>query len=226
MKRLTISQAARAAGVGVETIRFYERRQLIDQPTKQAGAGPRSYSDAIVRRVRFIKEAQQLGFSLQEARELLTLRSDPAAECSDVRDLATTKLDDVRDKIRRLAAMEAALERLVQACPGCGSLDHCSIMDALIPGRPESRAREADQTLSNAEGTHGLKTMTFTIEGMRCDACAEKVRQLLSREAGVNAVSVNLAERQARVLYEPEKTNPDKLSATIEKPGYRVVEQR
>src|SRR4051794_20842590 len=137
---LTISNAARAAGVGVETIRFYERQQLIKQPPEPAGAGVRLYSNNTVRRIRFIKEAQELGFSLREAYELLALGADPLADCAEVRVLASAKLADVRQKISRLREIDAALERLIAACPGCGDLEACSIMDALMPASPEHPA--------------------------------------------------------------------------------------
>src|SRR4051794_4422353 len=82
---LTIGKAARNAGVGIETIRFYERQCPATQPGRREGAGvPLSPADT-VERVRFIKEAQELGFSLREIRELLALRADPAADCSEVR---------------------------------------------------------------------------------------------------------------------------------------------
>ncbi len=128
---LTIGKAAREAGVGVETIRFYERQRLVAQPPKRERPGVRLYSSETVERIRFIREAQELGFSLREIQELLTLRADPAADCSKVREQATAKLDDVRRKIRRLQDIDAALERLIATCPGRGSLQACSIMDAL-----------------------------------------------------------------------------------------------
>lgn len=128
---LTIGRAAREAGVGVETIRFYERQRLVAQPPKPVGAGVRLYPTNTVERIRFIKEAQELGFSLREIHELLALRADPAANCSDVREQASAKLDDVRRKIQRLQDIGTALERLIATCPGSGSLQACSIMDAL-----------------------------------------------------------------------------------------------
>ena len=130
---LTIGKAAREAGVGVETIRFYERQRLVRQPPKLEGSGARRYPADTIEHIRFIKEAQELGFSLREIHELLALRADPAADCSEVREQATTKLADVRRKIQRLQDIGAALERLIAACPGQGALQECSIMDALTP---------------------------------------------------------------------------------------------
>ena len=131
MTELTISKAARAAGVGIETIRFYERNGLIEQPPKPAFGGFRVYPAETVRRVRFIRQGQDLGFSLREIRELLSLRSDPAADCSDVRERATAKREEVERKIAQLERIRGALEELIAACPGRGALRACSIVEAI-----------------------------------------------------------------------------------------------
>jgi len=116
MQAHTIARAAREAGVNIETVRFYERRGLIEQPPK--GDGYRIYSPDQVARIRFIKEAQQIGFSLNEIHELLALRADPSADCADVRQQAIAKLEEVRRKIEQLHQIGAALETLIAACPG------------------------------------------------------------------------------------------------------------
>jgi MerR family copper efflux transcriptional regulator len=130
MKALTIGKAAREAGVGVETIRFYERQGLIEQPPRPH-RGVRRYSDEAVSRIRFIKKAQQLGFTLREIHELLALRADPDADCSQLREEAVAKLQNVRQKIEQLQQIGAALETLINACPGQGGLQACSILEAL-----------------------------------------------------------------------------------------------
>src|ERR671918_1802802 len=112
METVTIGKAARVAGVGVETIRFYERRGLIEQPPKPVGTGYRVYSVETVRRIWFIRQAQQIGFSLREDGELLGLKADPAADAADVRNRAAAKLDQVEEKIRQLARIRGALEAL------------------------------------------------------------------------------------------------------------------
>ena len=131
MKAMTIGKAARSADVGVETIRFYERKGLIDQPPKPLDAGFRVYPEETVRRIRFIRQAQDIGFSLREIDELLSLRADPAADCADVRDQAAAKLAEVARKIARLEEIRGALDELIAACPGRGALRACSIMEAL-----------------------------------------------------------------------------------------------
>ena len=141
MHSLTIGKAAHEAGVNIETIRFYERRGLIERPPK--GEGYRVYSPDHVARIRFIKEAQQIGFSLAEAKELLALRADPDADCSAVQQQAMTKQQEVRRKIEQLREIDAALETLIAACPGQGALQCCSIIDALNH-RPKVPAQAAE----------------------------------------------------------------------------------
>ncbi len=131
---MTIGGAAREAGVGVETIRYYERKGLIERPLKPAFGGYRLYAPAVARRVCFIRQAQELGFSLKEIAELLSLKTDPEIDCGDVRDRARAKLGEVNDKIARLESIARALDGLVAACPGSGALRKCSIMDALERG--------------------------------------------------------------------------------------------
>lgn len=131
MQDMTIGKAARRAGVGVETIRFYEREGLIRQPRKPATSGFRSYPDETVERIRFIRQAQELGFSLREVSELLALRADPSADASGVHARAAAKLDQVNAKIHQLQRIRQALKTLLAACPGGGALRCCSIMETL-----------------------------------------------------------------------------------------------
>ncbi len=131
MPEMTIGKAARKAGVGIETIRFYERRGLIAQPPKPRDAGFRVYPEETVQRIRFIRQAQELGFSLREIDELLSLRADPSTDARDVRQRATAKLEEVNRKLGQLEQIRTALEALIAACPGTGALRTCSIMEAL-----------------------------------------------------------------------------------------------
>lgn len=132
MNRVTISKAAGLAGVGVETIRFYERRRLIERPPKPKDSGFRDYPIETIRRIRFIRQAQDLGFSLKEINELLSLQADPSADCADVRARAQTKLEGIDQKIAQLGAIRSALQGLISACPGRGPAARCcSILEAL-----------------------------------------------------------------------------------------------
>ncbi len=110
---LTIGELAAQAGVGVETIRFYQRRGLAPEPPRLAGA-IRRYGPADVERLRFVRSAQSLGFSLDEVAELLRL--EDGAHCKEASSLAEIKLADIRRKLAELSRMEAALSGLVKAC--------------------------------------------------------------------------------------------------------------
>jgi len=128
-KALRIGQVAGQAGVNVQTLRFYERRGLLAEPPRRA-SGYREYPLESVQRVRFIKRAQELGFTLAEIEELLQLRDDPRIPCHEVRSTAETKIADIEDKLRRLTAMRAALATLVKSCKA-NREHHCPLLEAL-----------------------------------------------------------------------------------------------
>ncbi len=130
MVSLTIGKAARQAGVNVETIRYYERRGLVERPPRPDRSF-RQYSSEIVKKVRFIREAQELGFSLREVADLIELRADPAANCDDVRAQAEAKRVEVKKKIHKLERMDRALQSLIADCPKQGKLADCPIISAL-----------------------------------------------------------------------------------------------
>ncbi len=141
MTALTIGKVAEAAGVGVETVRFYERKGLIAQPRKPEH-GFRVYPDDAIRRIRFIRQAQELGFALRETEDLLALRTDPGSDCADVRVRAVAKLEDVERKLQQLQDIGGALKQVIAACPGRGALSGCSIIEAMA--NPKERgARNA-----------------------------------------------------------------------------------
>ncbi len=131
---MTIGRLARKAGVGVETIRFYERKGLIEQPRRPRDGGYRVYPEETAHRIRFIRQAQELGFSLREVQDLLSLHADPESDSAVVRERAATKLAEVKRKITELERIRAALEDLIAACPGRGALRSCSIMETLRAG--------------------------------------------------------------------------------------------
>ena len=127
---LKIGDVAEQGGVNLQTIRYYEREGLLPEPPRLA-SGYRMFPETAVRRVRFIKRAQELGFSLAEIRDLLSLRENAEAGAHDMRDRAKAKVADLEEKIRTLRAMKNALTRLAEKCPGCGPLSDCPIVDAL-----------------------------------------------------------------------------------------------
>lgn len=130
MSGMTIGKVAQRAGVGVETVRFYEREGLIEQPPN-AGSGWRQYPEGVVSRLRFIRRAQALGFSLREIEELISLRLNPSADSAEVKARAEAKIGEVERKIRDLQGMKDALVRLVGACSGEGSVQECPILETL-----------------------------------------------------------------------------------------------
>lgn len=130
---LTIGTLAKTAGVNVETIRFYQRKGLLPAPEKPYGS-IRRYGAADVARIRFVKSAQQLGFSLDEVAQLLRL--EDGAHCRESADIAAQRLADVRARLRGLTRMEAVLSRLVGECRASGGLVSCPLIDSLCqPGK-------------------------------------------------------------------------------------------
>ncbi|HEY8899100.1 MAG TPA: MerR family DNA-binding protein [Chthoniobacterales bacterium] len=127
---LTTGALAAEAGVNLETVRFYERSGLLKKPRRTA-AGYRQYPSADVVRLRFIKRAQELGFSLKEIAELLSLRAAPARNRSRVKRLAVDKLTVIEGKIRDLMRMRDTLASVSSACDGRGSVVDCPIITAL-----------------------------------------------------------------------------------------------
>lgn len=127
MPQMTIGRLAQAAGVHVETVRYYQRRGLVEAPRRPPG-GVRRYGDLAVARLRFIRRAQEIGFTLEEIRQLLRLDRTPG--CRDARTLAAAKLAAVQARIADLSRVRATLRRLVSQCDA-GSARSCPIIDSL-----------------------------------------------------------------------------------------------
>lgn len=129
---MKIGEIAKASGVGIDTLRYYEKEGLI-QPSHRSDSGYRHYDQRAVRQMQFILKAKALGFSLQEIRELLTLRIDREHQpCSSVKDLAEAKLKNIEAKIAELQRMHTVLQQITdQCCGGAEPAIHCSILDAL-----------------------------------------------------------------------------------------------
>ncbi len=127
---ITISQLAKRSAVSLETIRYYERQGLLLKPPRST-AGYRLFPLDDVRRVRFIRRAQELGFSLKEIKELLALRVTPGTTTADVRKRAEAKITDIEEKVQTLRAMKKALTRLTATCCGDGSISECPILESL-----------------------------------------------------------------------------------------------
>jgi len=130
---LTIGDVADAAGVGIETIRYYERRGLVPQPGKAAGAY-RRYGAGHVDRIRFIKRAQALGFSLEEIATLLEL--EDGTDRRSIRRIATARLEETRRRIADLRRIEGVLAHLLHECEVHAKAHHCPIIAAITTGDP------------------------------------------------------------------------------------------
>jgi len=126
----TIGQVAERSGIGIETVRFYERKGLIAEPPR-TDSGYRQYPEDVVVRLRFIRRAKELGFALKEISELLSLRVNPDTTCVDVRKQTEFKISDVEEKIRALRRIKTALKKLAASCVGTGPASECPILEAL-----------------------------------------------------------------------------------------------
>jgi MerR family mercuric resistance operon transcriptional regulator len=125
----TISKLAKETGINIETVRFYERKGLIEQPEKPL-QGYRHYPQSTVNRIHFIKRSQELGFTLKEIEGLLALNDSP---CNQVQALAKSKLMAIQKKQADLALLEQALLAHVNQCETNQDDSHCPIIEALLP---------------------------------------------------------------------------------------------
>jgi Hg(II)-responsive transcriptional regulator len=219
MKPLTIGALASRAGVGVETIRFYERKGLVRRPPRP-GTGFRLYPEETVARIRFIRQAQTLGFTLREIRGLLALRVAPGTDCAAVRSRAVAKLANVEARLEELERIQGALAKLIAACPGRGAVTTCTILGALA----ELAERTPEPARRRNARSRDMKSLELRIQGMHCDGCAGTIEALLAREPGVKGVSVSYAAGKGQILYDPAATDPVRIAATIERAGFRVAD--
>lgn len=127
---MTIGQVAKETGVRVETIRFYEKEGLINEPERNP-SGYRQYPAETVQRVLFIQRAKAIGFTLKEISDLLSIQTKPDACCGDVLDKAATKVEQIEAKISELQRMKDTLQKLTKQCVSHNDLDDCPILDAL-----------------------------------------------------------------------------------------------
>ncbi len=141
--KMTIGQLASAAGVGVDTVRYYERIGLIPMPARSLG-GYRLYAQADLERVEFIRSAQRLGFSLREIKRLLSLLAQDEDRMK-VRQLATIRLDEIDRQLAELESHRDTLTGLIDACSGHGPLTECPIIEALLDPTSASASPQLDR---------------------------------------------------------------------------------
>jgi len=127
---LTIGQVAKSTGLTVDAVRFYERKKLIHEPQRNA-SGYRQYSYDAIRKIVFVKRAQECGFTLNEIKELLDLRESDDACCADIKTRVQEKISYIKMKISELEKFQEALEELNSICSGKGPISECPIIDAL-----------------------------------------------------------------------------------------------
>ncbi len=133
MTAMTIGRLAERAGVNIDTIRYYERNGLLPAPARRA-SGYREYALADIDRLRFIRRAKDLGFTLAEIGELLSLSTERGSDMRKVKRKAEERLEQVEFKIKELQRVRRGLKTLIAACPGRGELNGCPIMGALAGG--------------------------------------------------------------------------------------------
>jgi MerR family transcriptional regulator, copper efflux regulator len=134
MRRMTIGCVARATGVSIDTIRFYERIGLVS-PQARTDGGYRVFDAEAVERIRFIQQAKDLGFSLKEVGDLLALNDSPGTSCADVRARTVSKIAQIDERIGSLQRIREALVRLSETCPGTGPVARCTILNAMRSDR-------------------------------------------------------------------------------------------
>jgi MerR family transcriptional regulator, copper efflux regulator len=132
--RLTIGRVAKLSGVGVETIRYYQREGILKEPARSESGTFREYSVDVIRRIRFIKRAQELGFSLREIVELLNLRSSGRSTCGTVKERASLKILEVDQKIEDLQRIRAALANVKRVCSRSQPTTSCPILEEFYLG--------------------------------------------------------------------------------------------
>ncbi len=128
MSALSIGQLAQQAGVAIDTVRYYERNALL-LPAARLASGYRRYGETELKRLRFIRRAKALGFSLDDVRTLLSLSEEP--DIAEVKRAAQRKLGDIERRIAELERIRAGLNTLIEACPGHGRSEACPILNAL-----------------------------------------------------------------------------------------------
>lgn len=130
METLTVGKLAKAAGINIETIRYYERRGLIAEPERSL-SGYRHYPDSVLTRMRFIRHAKDMGFTLQEIKELLDLCVDPNSPCIEVKKRAESKIAEIEEKIEHLKNMKKSLSNIASQCSGGSAISDCTIVKTL-----------------------------------------------------------------------------------------------
>lgn len=137
-KTFTIGRVAKGAAVNIQTVRYYERIGIL-KPVARLDSGYRLYNDSAIRTLKFIKHAQELGFSLEEIQELLNLKAEKKSKCKEVQGKAEAQIEAVEEKIRNLERIRNALSELVQKCRERKTGAECPILDCLDECSPQGK---------------------------------------------------------------------------------------
>lgn len=141
MPVMRIGAIAKQLGIGVETIRFYERQGLLQEPERQS-SGYRQFDESAVARLNFIIRSKKLGFTLSEIKELLALWFEPATKCCDVRNKAEQKICDIEERVQALQTMKRSLKRLIEQCKKRGTVEECPLLvDLTLPNKRAVRKK-------------------------------------------------------------------------------------
>jgi len=133
VKVMRIGEVAKSSGVGIETIRYYEREGLLDAPKRQP-SGYRQYDESVVARLQFVRRTKELGFTLAEIKELLGLWFNVSTKCVHIRQRAAQKIDDITEKIRSLQKMKRSLKKIISECESRSSIKACPLLVGLDEG--------------------------------------------------------------------------------------------
>jgi Hg(II)-responsive transcriptional regulator len=130
MKLMRIGEVAKCSGVGIETIRYYEREGLLAAPKRQP-SGYRQYDESVIARLQFVRRTKELGFTLAEIKELLSLWFNVSTKCVHIRQRAKQKIDDIDEKLRSLQKMKRSLKKIVAECETRSSVKACPLLVGL-----------------------------------------------------------------------------------------------
>jgi len=131
---MKIGKVAKLSDVGVETIRYYEREGLLAEPQRRP-SGYRQYDESVVARLQFIRRTKELGFTLAEIKDFLSLWFDANTRCEHIRQRAEKKITDIEEKIRTLQKMKRSLKKVIGECESKNSVDDCPLMEGIDTGK-------------------------------------------------------------------------------------------
>jgi MerR family mercuric resistance operon transcriptional regulator len=195
MNGLKTGQVAEQANVNIETIRYYEKHGLIDHAPRTE-SGYRQFSVETVERIRFIKRAQELGFTLAEIKKLLSVSNNVENDCDDIKQFAVRKIDEIEQKIIDLTKIKSILSDLSAKCPACGSVDNCPILLKFKNGGNEMAKRRIEVFTA---GCYICEKAIAEIKALACPNCEVIVYDLnkkcetgecevKAKEYGVNSI--------------------------------------